>query len=72
MRTYIIREIPEESRVSFEFSVDALPVQPIADYSDAESAMRAHHELPWHEVTDAEREADEISGDVLYTAEIQG
>ena len=70
MRTYIIRENPETFGVSVAFSVDAMPIQAIADYSDAESAIRANSELDWHEVTDEEREADEIGGDVLYIAEV--
>jgi hypothetical protein len=67
MRTYIIREDAEECCVHLEYAYDAMPPRPIADYSDAESAMRANPDLPWQPFV-AEDDGD--AGDVLYVARL--
>ena len=71
MRHYQIREVPDESRVVIEFwtDADARPVA-FADYPDAQAALEVHDDLAWHVVSEEEREAEEIGGDVLYLAEV--
>lgn len=62
MRTYIIREIPDENRVQLAFSVDAMPTEGIADYSDLGSALAANPDLEWEDPD------EEDAGDILKVA----
>lgn len=67
MRTYLVMDTSDVTGgVTLFFQVDAMPPQPIADYSDSLSA-RMRNPLPWREPT----EEDEASPDVLYIAELE-
>lgn len=69
MRTYLIREIHDWDMdldgVTFCFVDDDLEPHPMSDHDSLESAIKAHPALNWHILSDEERLADEIAGDVL-------
>ena len=69
MYTYIIRENPVEDNVNLAFFKDNDVPRIMSDYTDAQSAIAANPSLKFVEVTDAMREEEDISADVLYIAE---